>query len=133
MMVTSNKIIDGWEGKAKGLMQVLWERGFVDVNDVSKYTLNRWQDASGILMKETSLMYLMSNCQDFEDEESLLQTMGREMVDFTPKCHCELAGEGIEYTYNTEDTEVFMMSASVYLCLLQVINQAAAANRNSPC
>jgi hypothetical protein len=100
--VTSNKVIEGWEGKAKGLMQVLWERGFIDVNDVSKYTLNGRQDASGILMKETSLTYLMSNCQDFEDEESLLQTMGREMgvlVDRTPKCHCELAGEGIEYTW----------------------------------
>jgi hypothetical protein len=65
-------------------------------------TLNRRQDASGILMKETSLTYLMSNCQDFEDEESLLQTMGREMgilVDQTPKCHCKLAGEGIKYTW----------------------------------
>ena len=44
----------------------------------------------------------MSNCEDFEEEESLLQAMGREMgitVDRTPKCHCELAGEGIEYAW----------------------------------
>jgi hypothetical protein len=26
MMVTSNKVIKGWKGKAKRLMQVLWER-----------------------------------------------------------------------------------------------------------
>ncbi len=97
LTVTSNKIIEGWGGKAKGLMQVLWERGFIDVNDVLKYTLNGQQDASRILMKETSLMNLMSNCQDFEDEESLLQTMGREMGILVD--HCALAGEGIEYTW----------------------------------
>jgi hypothetical protein len=40
------------------------------------------------------------NCKDFEEEELQLQLMGRTMgilVDCTPKCHCELAGEGIEY------------------------------------
>ena len=64
--------------------------------------MNGRQDETGILLNKTSLTYLMSNCQDFEEEESLLQTMGREMgiiVDCTPKCHCELAGEGIEYTW----------------------------------
>ena len=44
----------------------------------------------------------MGNCQGFEEEETLLQSMGREMgvmVDWTPKCHCELAGEGVEYSW----------------------------------
>ncbi len=44
----------------------------------------------------------MANCLDFEKEESLLQVNGHEMevlVDRTPKCHCELASEGIEYTW----------------------------------
>ena len=44
----------------------------------------------------------MAGCLDFEEEETLLQSMGREMgvlVDRTPKCHCELAGEGIEYLW----------------------------------
>ena len=48
------------------------------------------------------MKYLLSNCRDFEEEESMLQTMGRKMgilVDRTPKCHCELAGEGIEYSW----------------------------------
>ena len=43
----------------------------------------------------------MTNCLDFEEEETLLQSMGRGMgvlVDRTPKCHCEMAGEGIEYS-----------------------------------
>ena len=29
----SQKIIEGWEGKPKGLLQVLWERGWVDNMD----------------------------------------------------------------------------------------------------
>ena len=49
----------------------------------------------------------MKECQDFIDEESLLQTTARAMssggvsisVDRTPKCHPELAGEGIEYSW----------------------------------
>jgi len=44
----------------------------------------------------------MGNCEDFEEEESLLQANGHELgvlVDRMPKCYCELAGEGIEYTW----------------------------------
>ncbi len=44
----------------------------------------------------------MSNCTDFEEEESLLQSMGRQMgviIDRTPKCHCEMAGKGVEYSW----------------------------------
>ena len=45
---------------------------------------------------------MLGSCKDFEEEESLLQSMGRKMgvlVDRTPKCDCELAGEGIEYAW----------------------------------
>ncbi len=38
----------------------------------------------------------MSNCTDFEEEESLLQATGHQMgvmVDRTPKCHCKMAGK----------------------------------------
>jgi hypothetical protein len=44
----------------------------------------------------------MSTCTDFEEEETILQTMGCQTeieVDCTPKCHPELAGEGIGYTW----------------------------------
>ena len=100
--VTTAKIIEGWQGKAKGLMQILWERGFIDERNLDKYTMNGRQDVFGVLIPERLLMYLMGNCEDFEEEESLLQANGHEMgvlVDRTPKCHCELAGEGIEYTW----------------------------------
>ena len=65
--------------------------------------MNEKQDAFGFVQKDFSLKSLKGNCLDFEEEETLLQSMGREMgvlVDRTPKCHhCELAGEGIEYSW----------------------------------
>ncbi len=100
---TKARIIEGWEGKPKGLQQVLWERGFIDANNLAKYTMDGRQDIYGVLVdKSFALKHLMASCQDFEEEETLLQTMGRDMgvlIDRTPKCHCELAGEGIEYSW----------------------------------
>jgi hypothetical protein len=45
---------------------------------------------------------LMSSCKDFVEEETMLQSIARDLgvhVDRMPKCHCELAGEGIEYAW----------------------------------
>jgi hypothetical protein len=97
------KIVEGWVGKAKGLLQVLWERGYIDNADgkaYHKYTMNGTKDVFGNNQPDTSLKLLMESCTDFEEEETMLQSMGREMnilVDRSPKCHCECAGEGIEY------------------------------------
>jgi len=44
----------------------------------------------------------MASCTDFEEEETMLQAMASKMgvfVDRSPKCHCEIAGEGIEYSW----------------------------------
>jgi hypothetical protein len=44
----------------------------------------------------------MVSCTNFIEEESLLQSMGHQMgatIDRMPKCHPELAGEGIEYSW----------------------------------
>ena len=44
----------------------------------------------------------MSSCKDFVEEETMLQSIARDLgvrVDRTPKCHCKLAGEGIEYAW----------------------------------
>jgi ribosomal protein L17 len=48
------------------------------------------------------LILIGHDCDDFINEESMLQYYGRLMgvaVNRTPKCHCELAGEGIEYSW----------------------------------
>ena len=45
---------------------------------------------------------MMAKCVDFRDEESCLEYIARLLgvtVDFTPKFHAELAGEGIEYLW----------------------------------
>jgi len=45
-----------------------------------------------------SLKYFVGNCRDFEEEETLLQAMGRKhgvTIDQTPKYHCKLVGKGL--------------------------------------
>ncbi len=73
-----------------------------DVNTFQIYTLKGKKDQFENYDLEESLPYLMSSCTDFEEEETILQTMGHSMgveVDHTPKCHCKIVGEGIEYTW----------------------------------
>jgi hypothetical protein len=51
---------------------------------------------------------MVSNLQNFKEEESLLQSMGHLMgviIDQMPKCHCEFAGEGIEYSWGCSKNE----------------------------
>jgi hypothetical protein len=100
---TETEVKEGWEGKAKGMEQILWERGWIDGNRPRKdYSKLGTKDSMGLIRSGTSLLDLVANCSDFENEETMLQTKGQEMgvfVDRTPKCHCELAGEGIEYSW----------------------------------
>jgi hypothetical protein len=45
---------------------------------------------------------MMEPQMDFVEEETLLQYHGRQLgviIDRTPKCHPEMAGEGIEYNW----------------------------------
>jgi hypothetical protein len=98
------QIIRGWEGQPKGLLQVLWERGFVAEEMLEKYTLEGRKDAiSGDINLQFSLRHLMSECTDFKEEETAaLQYLGSQLgvrVQLTPKFHAELAGEGIEYSW----------------------------------
>ena len=105
-----SKVKEGWWGKqgdstgrSKGSFQILWERGWIDpLKSYSDYTLDGKKNNHGNIMKETSLKYLMSQLYDYSHEETSLQKMGRDMeviIDRTPKCHCEIAGEGIEYSW----------------------------------
>ena len=99
---TTQIVVEGWEGKPKGLLQVLWERVIVDKTRLSEYTINGRQNGYDVVDKTFALKSLMASCLDFEEEETLLQSMGREMgvlIYRTPKSHCELAGEGIAYSW----------------------------------
>ena len=96
---------EGWAYKAKGLLQVLWERGFIDTinqDPSTYYTVEGQKDAMGNTIPGTSLRELMLQQPDFVEEETLLQFHGRLLgttIDWTPKCHPEFAGEGIEYAW----------------------------------
>jgi hypothetical protein len=67
------KLIEGWEGKPKGLVQVLWTRGYIHpVKHLTNfYCLNnrkRGEDTNS-----SSLRCLMGCCLDFKHEETALQ------------------------------------------------------------
>ena len=84
------------------MLQVAWERGLIDKAKVALYTVPGHKDEMVILQHHTSLKFLLGSCTDFAEEEMLLQSKGSALgvlVDHTPKCHCELAGEGIEYSW----------------------------------
>jgi hypothetical protein len=101
-IVHEQKVDEGWQDKPKGMLQVLWEQGWVNPDRWQDYTMTGKKDAMGSIILKTSLKYLLGNCDDFINEESMLQYYGRMMgvmVDRTPKCHCEMAGEGIEYSW----------------------------------
>ncbi len=102
-----NKVIKGWEGKPKGMLQVLWERGFINTVEGEKkayqsYSIKGYTDQFGNHHPDTSLKQLISSCTDFVEEEMMLQSIACDLgvhVDRTPKCHCERAREGIEYAW----------------------------------
>ena len=97
----TRKVKPGWQGKPKGLLQVLWERGFINEEELEQYKLES-TDEDGQMIEEYSLRHLMSNCTDFDTEKSQLQTIAEKYdmeVIMTPKYHCEIAGCGIEYSW----------------------------------
>jgi hypothetical protein len=94
---------EGWVGKPKGALQILWERGFINPDKgITWYTWDGRKDNYDNWIPESSLKHLMSQHYDFANELTLLQFIGLELgitVDRTPKCHPEMAGEGIEYSW----------------------------------
>jgi len=55
---------------------------------------------AGLVDLDTSYIHLLSQCKDFKNGQSQLEKIGAKYgyeIWFTPKYHCELAGEGIEY------------------------------------
>ena len=111
----------GWMGQPKGMKQIAYERGFIppDKSKWSNFTEHGNKNDNGNNKgEETSLRKILSSCYDFEKEETLLQTFARKIafthniriiVDRTPVCHPEIAGEGIEYSWAV---------AKIILCMI---------------
>jgi hypothetical protein len=97
-----DKILEGWVGKQKGCFQILYERGWIDVTNISKYTMNGKKDIYGKLIPNTSLIEMMKLQVDFANEETLLESFARTLgvrAGKSPPGHPEVAGEGIEFVW----------------------------------
>ena len=99
-----DRVAKGWINQPKGIMQVLWERGFIDplLNINKDYTEKGRKNEDGIYDENFSYVRLISNLPDFKAEMSLLHYHARKLgvyLDSSPKCHPEIAGEGIEYCW----------------------------------
>jgi hypothetical protein len=84
------------------LSQILWERGLIDGENLKQYSLTGKKDDFGIVDERTILRHIMGMCNDFINEEGMLQYIAKSIgvtVLLTPKCHAELAGEGVEYVW----------------------------------
>ena len=87
-------IKEGWVGKAKGALQVLFECGWIDPDKIHLYT------AKGNKQGQYSIDSLMQMQVDFSSEKTLLDyhaLLWGVIIIRSPKCHPEIAGEGIEY------------------------------------
>jgi hypothetical protein len=87
----------GWLNKPKGLLQILWEGGFIHPLRINKedYIVDDKPGRKG-------LRTMAAELRDFENEETRLQYVGEKlglMIDRSPKYHPECAGEGIEYSW----------------------------------
>lgn len=103
LTVTTGKVDEGWIGKAKGMFQVLWERGWIDEVQWKDYRLvARDPEDDDRIIESLSLKFLMESCHDFQNEVTQLQTIASTYgirVEMTPKYHAEIAGCGIEYSW----------------------------------
>jgi hypothetical protein len=93
------KVKEGWIGKPKGMRQICWERGLLDPQKkyVAKRTKRDTEEGGRIEYRE-----VLDRCFDFQNELTMLIHLGNNLgveVDRSTKCHPELAGEGIAYTW----------------------------------
>ena len=106
--ITQN-IKSGWCDKPKGMLQILWEQGWIDSNLVKTSRTMRYSKSgkkidmdkeTGVIKEECkkfSLVHLLSKCKDFSSEKSDMEMLCDELssnspcqhqILFTPKYHC---------------------------------------------
>ena len=97
--------IPHWEGTSKGLVNICVERGLVPLQKLlvdKQYYTKQGKKVNGEIDERTSLVFILGECADFKNEVSVLQKIADKynaVVWFTPKYHCEIAGEGVEYAW----------------------------------
>ena len=73
------KVKEGWVGKSKGLLQVLWERGFIDTSNLSRYTPTGRKKELGNIDMSMSLHHMMAMCPDFLNEPTGNKDVGDQL------------------------------------------------------
>ena len=100
---TKPKVIKGWLNKSKGMMQILYERGFINPNvSVKSYTEKGLKLPTGLYDDTLQYKTMVDNLPDFKGEQSRLEFFAEKLgvtVAYGPKYHPEIAGEGIEYCW----------------------------------
>ena len=103
---TSKKILEGRVGKPKGMMQVLWERGFLNPSKSSNELMRLYRFKKDKQTKQdipgSSLIEIIENLPDFKTELTLLQYRASQLgvtVECSPKFHPEIAGEGVNFCW----------------------------------
>ena len=89
-------------GTGTGMVQILWEGGFIGVTKMKKYKAITKDKVTKKEMRHFSLLTMLKLQQDFANEVSQLeyvaQSLGARVI-ITTKYHAEYAGEGIEYSW----------------------------------
>jgi hypothetical protein len=120
--ISTDKVVQssqqGWKGKKKGLLLVLWERRWIYEWKLDEYKIIK-KDEEGIVVND-------------KYEITELQARGEEMevrVIPTTKFHAEMAGEGIEYLwgvgkgwYRSKPLELKRKKASFLQLVHKVLN-----------
>ena len=78
-----NIVHEGWYKKSKGLLQILWERGYIDASKLRLYTMHGPRGEDGNIQLQYSLNHLIRQCSDFVDEPTMLQYIGEEKLGIT--------------------------------------------------
>ena len=90
------KVIQGYAGQAKGIKQILWERGLWQEGMKAKL------DSDHPNYPDMSAQDVLANCEDVREETGAMEDLissYRNIVLFSPKGHPEIAGAGIEYDW----------------------------------
>ena len=98
--------VTGFLGQPKGGKQLLrerglWHEGMSWTGKKDTYGVPETVDIDGVA-RSTCAKDVLAACWDYQNETSELEQMVTDLghrAMFTPKGHCELAGEGIEYDW----------------------------------
>ena len=74
----------------------------MNMDEISKYSEKGKKDGNGKIIESTSYQLIHGTCLDYKNEKSILEAIAERsgvIIKPTPKYHCELVWEGIEYSW----------------------------------